>query len=282
VLIERNGGTYRRWLYLFIIIVPLSVAAGILKVAVHDLGWEFINWNVFPLLSSVFTAAIFLMGFMLAGLMGDHKESEKFPAEMIASLYSISREADILSTKGVARSSAIDLQYKIAKLVDTFRADFFADRPSGVFDLLDSFSEDFGVMDDNGVPPALMARLRNEQTNLQRILLRIKAIKETYFVPGVYSLLDAIIVLFTVAVLLLRFESPTVGVYSTSVYFFILSSIMLLLKDLEDPFQYSKGKNIGVNEVDFSSLYDFGERIRNKVEIAAGDAETRIRNRLSI
>ena len=67
---------YNKW-YLALKILPFVGLIIILKFIAHQFNWEFISLN--PLFSGVVTANIFLLGFLLAGVLTDYKESEKLP-----------------------------------------------------------------------------------------------------------------------------------------------------------------------------------------------------------
>jgi hypothetical protein len=53
----------------------ILVVAG--KLLVHLLGWEVLSVN--PLFSGIVAANVFLMGFLLSGVLSDYKESERLP-----------------------------------------------------------------------------------------------------------------------------------------------------------------------------------------------------------
>jgi hypothetical protein len=138
-------------------------------------------------------------------------------------------------------------------------------RNDRLFDLLDSFSDDFFSMDEKGVPPPFMARLRNEQANLNKILVRIKVIRDTSFAPGVYAVIEAMILFLTISLLLLKFESfGILEMLFVCLFFFLLFSVFSLLKDLDDPFEYQEGK-ARINEISFDVLFDYNEQIKKRI-----------------
>ena len=258
-----TNGFFRRWIYVFKIVIPLTVSVGIMKLILHGIGWEMIGSNMLPFLTSVFTGIIFMMGFVLAGLLSDHKESEKLPAEIIACLYSISREADLLKMKGEA-AVAWNMQENIYQFVHIFRSDFLLKQSDTIFKVVDSFTKNFYAMDEKGVSQPSMARLKNDQANLERILLRMKTIRDTMFAPGVHSAVEGIVVLFGVALLFFRFDSFVSGMFFMCFSIFLLSSIFILIKDLENPFEYDK--KAGANEIDFSLVFAFEDTIRKRLK----------------
>ena len=69
-----------------------AVVGGVVgaKLVVHFLGWEVISIN--PLFSGIVAANIFLMGFLLSGVLSDYKESERLPGELGACLENLAQE----------------------------------------------------------------------------------------------------------------------------------------------------------------------------------------------
>ena len=73
-------------------LVALLAAA---KVAVHRFGWEVIQLN--PLFTTLVASTVFLLGFLLNGVLADYKESEKLPAELANGLEVLSLEIKAIS-----------------------------------------------------------------------------------------------------------------------------------------------------------------------------------------
>ena len=68
------------------------------KLVIHRLDWEFIT--VSPLFSGIVAANIFLMGFLLSGVLSDYKESERLPGELSAGLQNLMQE---ITAMGMAK-----------------------------------------------------------------------------------------------------------------------------------------------------------------------------------
>jgi hypothetical protein len=60
------------------------------KFVAHLLGWEAISLN--PLFSGLVAANVFLMGFLLSGVLSDYKESERMPGELAAGLENLAQD----------------------------------------------------------------------------------------------------------------------------------------------------------------------------------------------
>ncbi|MEI6171292.1 MAG: hypothetical protein WCQ45_02265, partial [bacterium] len=74
-----------------------------LKAIAHALGWEALSLN--PLLSGIVAADVFLMGFLLSGVLADFKESEKLPGEVAATLEVMFDEATSMARRACDAAS---------------------------------------------------------------------------------------------------------------------------------------------------------------------------------
>jgi hypothetical protein len=70
-----------------IVLVALIIGA---KFIMHFTGLEFISIN--PLFSGIVAANVFLMGFLLSGVLTDFKESERLPGELAAGIENLAQE----------------------------------------------------------------------------------------------------------------------------------------------------------------------------------------------
>jgi len=199
---------------------------------------------------------------MLAGVFTDYKESEKIPSELANSLSSIWQEAYIQS-KNLGKSNqpnaGILLQKKLFDFVVKFRADFLTGRSDAIKDLVDtvdSFSDDFLRMDNEGTSATFTSRIRNEQANIRRLLFRIETVRDTTFLPSLLKVIEVVIVLFTVVMLLLNITPRINGVVLIFFYAFLLTSIILILEDLDNPFNYGSKLKIRSDEIDFETLFN--------------------------
>ena len=67
---------FQKW-HLTFKVFPVVLLIIILKLLAHQFNLEFISLN--PLFSGIVTANIFLLGFLIAGVLSDYKESENSP-----------------------------------------------------------------------------------------------------------------------------------------------------------------------------------------------------------
>ena len=84
-----------------IVLTRVALVAGLItavKLGFHAMGWEFISIN--PLFSALVASTVFLLGFLLNGVLSDFKESEKLPGEIASSLMLIARETNDSQPQG--------------------------------------------------------------------------------------------------------------------------------------------------------------------------------------
>ena len=113
-----------------------------------------------------------------------------------------------------------------------------------------------------------MGRLRTEQANIKKMLSRIEVIRDTEFVPSVFVSIKAISVLFLIMYCLLQTDQNTWwgGIVLVSIFTFIIFSIIFLISDMDNPFEYKDEDEAGVksDEISLSVLLKFHESIINK------------------
>lgn len=244
-------------------VIPITFAAAGLKYLCYHYGIEILPKEMISLFPSILTGIIFLLGFLLAGVVTDFKESEKLPNEIVTSLYIIWQEAEFVwrSTGSVA---AKDLMTMIKNFVPKFKESYFFDRDKSILLYLNSFTDDFLRMEKEMIPAAQI-RVRNEQSNLKKYINRITVIKETNFAPSVFAMIKLIVIIFILMYILLHSEPWWGGVLVVAFFSFLLSTVIFLIDDLDDPFEYERDGQ-KPDEISLDILYEFHEEI-NKVEL---------------
>lgn len=248
-------------------VLPMVIIAAGVKIAIHYLGWEIIPKDMTSFFPSILTGIIFILGFILAGVLADYKESEKIPNELSVSLYILWQEAYIAGKK-TQNSAAKNLKNKIKQFFPMFKKDFLIARNKKIFALVDSFSDDFAELDKENVAPPLMGRLRAEQANIRKMINRIEVIKDTDFVPSVFVCIKAIIITFLLMYCFLQTDQSTWwgGIALISIFTFIIFSIIFLIADMDDPFEYESEEisSAKSDEISLNVLQYFHDSIVDK------------------
>lgn len=252
--------TLRRKWTLTLKVLPFAAAAILLKFLVHWLGWEVVSLN--PLFPGLLAATVFLIGFLISGVLTDYKESEKLPGELAVSLEAMLDEATIVH-RARGRELAQPLERDLLAICASIQGWL---RSRVEFEDLMTKVENINVhlaAFDGTVAPPFIARLKVEQTAVRRHLTRIRAIKETSFVGQGYTIAEVMAGFLIVGILMARIEPFYESLFFSGLIAFLLIYMLLLIKDLDDPFEYAGG---GSDEVSLVPLEDAEARMRRRIE----------------
>ncbi len=225
--------SHYRLLLRVIAIVAVIVAA---KAAAHNLNWEALSVN--PLFTGIVAANVFLMGFLLSGVLSDYKESERIPGELSA----CSGEHGHRSVRHRDEQVRPDVRPCLVHL---------SELGDGIVDWLHKKIETAELLERvNGLTGQLAAssastqvsyvvRIKQEQSNLRRTLTRIDTIRETSFVSAGYLLADIITGPAVCRVWCCVNQEPFYeSLLFTGVISCLLIFLSLLIRDLDNPFGY--------------------------------------------
>jgi hypothetical protein len=240
-----------------------TVAVGALvaiKFGLHAAGFEFLAVNT--LFSSAIGGAVFIVGFLLAGIIADYKEAEKVPAELRASLENIVEEGRIFQLtkrefdERKMRATALGI------IKDFFRGLSHEGNHNDLQPCLrsvDSLSDSFLEMERLGMPPNYVTRLKTEQGNLRRIVLRVYHMQRTQFIPSAHFLAMSLVGL----VILLMLFIKTEGTPESTVIFAVISYLFLyvarLIQIIEKPFREGHQSQ---DDVSLFLLHEFENKIK--------------------
>ena len=205
-----------------------------LKALFHYLGFEVIT--VGPVVTALVTGVFFVLAILLSGVLSDFKESEKIPGELVASIDALYKDAKLIGT-GAAEEEMLK---HVRELTHTISYNFHRRgnwKLTEVNNVIDQIDDDVRYFSANGTPISLIIKLRNELGNIKRISNRIEVIKETSFLPAGYAIAEfatggALIVLLLAKIEPYYESLPLLGVISI-----ILMSVVLLIKDMDNPFE---------------------------------------------
>ncbi len=250
--------------HLLLSVLPVVIIVGGFKIGAHLLGWEVIPKEMTSFFPSILTGIIFLLGFLLAGVVTDYKESEKIPNELAASLFAIWQECEYV--RHVSNSkSAEKLMYKIKSFIPTLKHDYFIQQNDNLLKLLDSFSIDIIEMGKEGVAPNYIIRIKTEVASLKKTINRITIIKNTDFIPSVFVSINTIAIIFLMVYCLLNVDPWWGGLILVSIFTFVIFSILFLIKDMEDPFEYDGDVDVKSDEVSLEVLDNLQREFNDKV-----------------
>ncbi len=251
------------------------VVAGtiLLKMIFHLFGWEVLSAN--PLLSGIVGATVFLMGFLLSGVMSDYKESEKLPGDLASSIESLVDEAVIIHR---SKDEKMGKTYLESLLAFSLSLEAWFHKKRKTRELMEElrnmsrFFTDFEAITQAN----FIARLKQEQSMLRKILIRIHTIRETSFIPSGYLIAMTTTGLLLFGLILVKMDPFYESLFFVGVIAFLLSFLLLLIRDLDNPFGYYESGSM--EEISLTPLKDVITRLQSlleSVELATGQADGR-------
>ena len=242
-------------------IPTVAVLVGV-KVAVDFLGWEFIS--ISPLHTSIVAGAIFIVGLMLTGTMSDYKESERLPTDTAAALEAIYREGTFVK----ARWPAFDLDRLtdiLARVPHTLRGDL-VDGTNNTINTVEELTDAFIEMDDLGVPPNYVARMKEAQAQIVRNLMRVAYIQRIDFLPSAFTLVELILTLLIALLMFTQVASRVTDAILLGFISLIFLYILRLLRVLDSPFRAS---GAGLDDVSLYQIDSIHEQMAERA-LSAG------------
>jgi predicted membrane chloride channel (bestrophin family) len=221
-------------------VLPIVCAVMAVKFAAHLLGWEILTLN--PLFSGIIAANVFLIGFLISGVLTDYKESEKLPGELAASIETIIDEATIIYKSKRADSAKECLDYMRDFTIAVKGWLFKTRRTQDMLGMVHGLN-DYFLAFESVTQPNFIVRLKQEQNNIRRMLIRIHTIRETSFVASGYLIAEATAVLVVLGLVLTEFTPFYESMFFVGVVSFLLTFLLALIRNLDNPFGYSEGNS---------------------------------------
>jgi predicted membrane chloride channel (bestrophin family) len=237
--------------YIFIL-KALSIVAVLvgIKLIIDFLGFDVIMTS--PVITAIVAGVIFTIAIIFSGVLTDYKESEKIPGELAASIKSLYRDTGVLLK--IDESLARHIREHIVELIDTLESNFKNNRWTlrEINPVTNNIDEDINTAYDKGLPPPMIVKMRNELAAIDRLIFRVEIIMETSFIPAAYHISIISIVAVLLILLFTKMDPYYEGVLLFGSVAFVLISLMMLIRDMDNPFEH--GKNSAA-DVDMKILF---------------------------
>lgn len=227
--------------------------------------FDFFNFDVLSLTNLVtafISGAIFTIAIVLAGVLTDFKESEKIPGDLASSIRTMHGDLTLIRVQDITIIPA--MQAKVFSLLQTINANF----RSNTWDLhaidtaTDSLVSDISRLVDMNVPPQYTVKLKNELGTIDRLSRRVKTIGETSFIPAAYAISELAAAGVILLLLFVKLDPLYEGLVLFTVLCMLMIALLLLIKDMDNPFEVGKGT---CADVDLFLLFDLEKEMEGKV-----------------
>jgi hypothetical protein len=249
-----------KWMIVIKAMAVAAVLAGV-KLGLHALNLEFIRIDA--LISALISGVIFTMAILLTGVMADFKESEKIPGELAATIKALHKDFELLefTAKEETGRALSHLNSLIRVIINQFESNKWKQTEIG--EIIEKIDKDINLMAAKNMAPPYIIKMRNELNNIERISNRIDTIEETNFLPAAYAL-SQVAVLFVFLILLFSLVDPyLIGMVIIFTVTFLITGILLLIKDMDNPFETG---GAGSADVDLSHIYKLDKYLKSHEE----------------
>jgi len=237
--------------------IPFIIIIVLIKFIVHYFGYEFLELN--SLFTAIISANIFLIGFLISGVLVDYKESEKLPGDLSASLETMADEGFIIY-KNKKSKEAKEYLKKLAEFNNSLVEWFYKkERTGNLMEKLKSFNEDF-LFFETQTQANFIVRLKQEQNNIRKMINRIHTIRETSFLGTGYAIAEIITFILVIGLIFIKMDPFYESMFFVSFVSFILIYMIFFIKDLDNPFGYNEKDSL-VEEVSLKPVLDSQKRI---------------------
>jgi hypothetical protein len=234
-------------------VLPFVLGISGLKTLAHFSNLELMELNT--LFTSLVAGTIFLIGFLISGVLSDFKESEKLPSELAASFRSL---WDDTYTIWKAKDSAgAEEFFNFQKMLLSALGLWFykKERTLALLEKISGLNEFFILLEKEGVQPNYIIKMKSEQNSIRRMILRIDTIRDTSFVGSAYAIVEAMGFLTAIGLILIKITPFYASLFLTILVTFLIYYMILLIKDLDNPFDYANHGEAGT-EVSLKPLHD--------------------------
>jgi hypothetical protein len=205
---------------------------------------------------AVITGATIIVGLMLAGVLSDYKESEKFPAVLGQSLLAL----DGLAVAGLSVKD-IDggwVRPRVSAIADAIVTWVHADINDKQMWAAQADATQLIVdIEKAGAPSHYVGRLLATNGDLTNALSRMQAIRNTSFIKAGYVLMVLLVTIVMILLVIVDFTSPIMRWVVPGVLALAYTYLILLVRDVDNPYQ-------GSACVDFAPLLDAQRALASK------------------
>jgi hypothetical protein len=239
---------------IFLQVLPFSILFGIVKYLCHFWGWE--PWQFDSFTSALFATATFVTALVLNGTLSDYRNSESIPSLIVNSLTEIQDCSRLFSqTNGSYSSLPVEQQLRgvALSIVDWLKGHRTIDELYTNLDKLNLALTDLANLGG----ASWINRPQGEIGKIRLLIATIKSSRETDFLASAYVLLLIFLAGSTLALLLIGGSIFSENLVITDLIFTAFLYLFVLIRDLDNPFEYDGSSSI---DVDLSPLQSFIDR----------------------
>lgn len=248
----------RKW-GLIVKALSITLVLLIVRLVIDLLRFDILS--VTNLITAFVGGAMFTVAIILTGTLTDYKESERIPSDLVTSISTLYEDSQLI--RGSNTDITGNIRTRVLELIGTINRNFRANawQVGEIKAVILTINEEIYQLADRNVAPQFLVKLRTELATIDRISNRIHAIKHVSFIPAAYAIAElaaagVIFILFFV-----KLDPYYEGLVIFTVLTALLISLLLLIKDMDDPFEVGKKSYA---DVDLTLLFDLEKELERR------------------
>jgi len=235
-----------------------------LSLLVVRLVFDYLNFDILSvtnLITAFIGGAIFTIAIIFAGTLTDYKESEKIPSEIATSIRTFYSDLDLVRVPD--KTLVPRMQENTAALMRVINTNFRKNVWSmeNMDSAVDTINVDIARLVDLNIAPNYIIKLKTEMTNIDRISHRVKTIAETSFIPAAYAISELAAAGVIILLFFVKLDPFYEGLVLFTVLCMLLIALLLLIKDMDNPFEVGKKTYA---DIDLFLLWDLEKKLDEK------------------
>jgi hypothetical protein len=217
-----------------VLVVGLKLAFFLLEVPMFGLSGYFYT---------LVLANVFLLGFLISGVLPDYKAAEKIPGEIAASLDTLLDEFQCLYVEKKLDAAKVCMEHTAE--VSVVLNEWFHEqtRTRKVMEALSEYSRLFSVLEPHIQAPFLV-RMKQEVSAIRRLVLRVRNIREIHFTGSAYAVAEVFTILVIGSMVFVDSGALAESLFVTGLVTYVLAYLLLLIRDLDNPFDYTHNPHL--------------------------------------
>ncbi len=217
---------------------------------------DVLNYDILSLtnlITAFIGGAIFTVAIIFAGTLTDYKESEKIPNEIAVSILTLYQDSGLVRPGDAPAAVHIREHIRILtrNIVENFRTNVYSNEK--IRESISEINRDIYTLADQNSPPQYLVKFRSELANIDRLTSRLRVIAETSFIPAAYAISEIAVAGVILILFFVKLDPYYEGLVIFAIITSLLISIILLIKDMDNPFEYGH-KTFA--DVDYTPLFE--------------------------
>lgn len=256
--LNREGSFMKKW-GLIVKALSITLVLLIVRLVIDLLRFDILS--VTNLITAFVGGAMFTVAIILTGTLTDYKESERIPSDLVTSISTMYEDSQLI--RGSNTDIAVDIRTRVRELLGTINGNFRANawQVGEIREVILAINEDIYQLADRNVAPQFLVKLRTELATIDRISNRIHAIKHVSFIPAAYAIAELAAAGVIVILFFVKLDPYYEGLVIFTVLTALLISLLLLIRDMDDPFEVGKKSYA---DVDLTLLFDLEKELERR------------------